>query len=113
MLHLNRQSLKENRAEWEAQGFQLYSFDDEAVTSSTAQSPKWLHVGGGNIFRAFIAPLQQQLLETGKEHTGISVMTTHNMAVIDDVYRPYDNLSVAVTMYADGHFDKGYVTTNS
>lgn len=106
MLHLNRQSLKENRAEWEAQGFQLYSFDDEAVTSSTAQSPKWLHVGGGNIFRAFIAPLQQQLLENGKEHTGISVMTTHNMAVIDDVYRPYDNLSVAVTMYADGHFDK-------
>lgn len=109
MLHLSRQSLKQNRTEWEAQGFQVYSFDDEAVKSSTMKAPKWLHIGGGNIFRAFIAPLQQHLLETGKECTGISITTTHNMPVIDEVYRPYDNLSVSVTMYADGHFDKKIV----
>ena len=42
----------------------------------------------------------------GEESTGIIVTTTHNMAVIDSVYRPYDNVSVAVTMHQDGRFDK-------
>lgn len=109
MLHLNRQSIQKDEKEWKNQGFQLYSFDAEKVKENTKEKPTWLHVGGGNIFRAFVAPLQQALLEDGTADTGISVMTTHNMAVIDDVYRPYDNLSVAVTMYADGHFAKQVV----
>ena len=62
MLHLNRQSLKENRAEWEKAGITLYSYDDKAVQEATQQTPQWVHFGGGNIFRAFIAALQQQLL---------------------------------------------------
>ena len=61
MLHLNRQSLKENRAEWEKAGITLYSYDDEAVQAATQQAPQWVHFGGGNIFRAFIAALQQHL----------------------------------------------------
>lgn len=36
----------------ENQGFQLYSFDAEKVKENTKEKPTWLHVGGGNIFRA-------------------------------------------------------------
>lgn len=106
MLHLDRQSFVTDKEKWEKNGFQLYSFDDGQITTETKKHPTWLHVGGGNIFRAFIAPLQQQLIETGEESTGITVTTTHNMAVIDSVYRPHDNLSVSVTMHQDGSFDK-------
>ena len=106
MLHLERQSFIRDKEKWEKKGFQLYSFNDRQIAEETSNHPTWLHVGGGNIFRAFIAPLQQQLIETGEESTGIIVTTTHNMAVIDSVYRPYDNVSVAVTMHQDGRFDK-------
>lgn len=40
MLHLNRQSVKENRAEWEKAGITLYSYDDEAVQTATQQAPQ-------------------------------------------------------------------------
>ena len=106
MLHLDRQSFIRDKEKWEKKGFHLYSFNDRQITEETRNHPTWLHVGGGNIFRAFIAPLQQQLIEMGEESTGIIVTTTHNMAVIDSVYRPYDNVSVAVTMHQDGRFDK-------
>ena len=55
MLHLNRQSLKENRAEWEKAGITLYSYDDEAVQAATQQAPS------GSILAAviFSVPLLQ------------------------------------------------------
>lgn len=106
ILHLNRQSLKENRAEWEKAGITLYSYDDEAVQAATQQAPQWVHFGGGNIFRAFIAALQQHLLNKGLAKTGIITAETYDEEVIEKVYRPFDNLSLAVTMYADGRFEK-------
>lgn len=106
MLHLNRQSLKENRAEWEKAGITLYSYDDEAIQAATQQAPQWVHFGGGNIFRAFIAALQQHLLNKGLTKTGIITAETYDEEVIEKVYRPFDNLSLAVTMYADGRFEK-------
>lgn len=106
MLHLQRESLVKNRTQWLEQGFKIYQFDEQAVMAATKETPQWLHIGSGNIFRAFIAPAQQQLLEQGDAQTGIIATTTHNLAVIDKVYRPYDNLSVAVTMHTNGQFDK-------
>ena len=106
MLHLNRQEIAENRSLWEEKGFALYSFDDKAVIEETKKAPQWLHIGSGNLFRAYIAVLQQRLLDQGLARTGIIAATTHNTAVIDEVFRPYDNLHVNVTMKADGHFGK-------
>ena len=106
MLHLNRQEIAENRSLWEEKGFALYSFNDKAVIEETKKAPQWLHIGSGNLFRAYIAVLQQRLLDQGLAHTGIIAATTHNAAVVDDVFRPYDNLHVNVTMEADGQFGK-------
>ena len=57
MLHLNRQRIKEQKTEWEKAGMSLYHFDADAVIAATQQTPQWIHFGGGNIFRAFIAAL--------------------------------------------------------
>lgn len=106
MLHLNRQRIKEQKTEWEKAGMSLYHFDADAVIAATQQTPQWIHFGGGNIFRAFIAALQQSLLDQGAVKTGIIAAETYDEEVIENVYRPYDNLSLAVTMYADGRYDK-------
>ncbi len=106
MLCLNRKSVSENRAQWEQAGIKTYRFDADAVISATKKAPQWIHFGGGNIFRAFIAKIEQSLLEHSLTSTGIIVSTTHNKEVITKLYRPYDNLSLAVTMHADGRLDK-------
>ena len=106
MLHLNRQSLQENKGSWEKVGVTLYSFDDAEVKKNTQEHPQWVHFGGGNIFRAFIASLAQHLLNAGETKTGIITAETYDEEVIEKVYRPFDNLSLSVTMYADGRFEK-------
>lgn len=106
MLHLSRKSLKQDKAAWEKADIKLYSYDDTQVEEATQQTPQWVHFGGGNIFRAFIAALQQQLLNKGAAKTGIITAETYDEEVIEKVYRPFNNLSLAVTMYADGRFEK-------
>ena len=63
-MRLNDKEL-ENRAQWEANGFILPRFDRGAVRMRTRKEPVWLHLGAGNIFRAFPAVLQQRLLDEG------------------------------------------------
>lgn len=105
MLHLSRKSIIQDREEWKKSGIKTYSFDNALVAEKTHQMPQWVHFGGGNIFRAFIAALQQQLLNQGAAQTGIITAETYDEEVIEKVYRPFDNLSLAVTMYADGRFE--------
>lgn len=111
MLHLNRNSIKENKSEWEKADIAVYSFNDAEVNLATKEHPQWIHFGGGNIFRAFIAALQQHLLNEGLAKTGIITAETYDEEVIEKVYRPFDNLSLAVTMFADGRFKKEIIGT--
>ena len=88
MLHLHRRSLVEDKAAWEQAGIALYQFDTEAVEAATKEAPQWIHFGGGNIFRAFIAALQQHLLDEGLAKTGIITAETYDEEVIEqDVYK--------------------------
>ena len=106
MLHLNQKSIENNQEDWAQAGIELYHFDRPAVIAATQEAPQWIHFGGGNIFRAFIALSQQTLLNHGMAHTGIITVAPHDKELIKKVYRPFDDLSLAVTMYPDGHFDK-------
>ena len=58
---------------WRAAGIGLPAFDHAAVADRTLASPKWVHFGAGNIFRAFPAAVLQTLLEAGEEDTGLIV----------------------------------------
>lgn len=72
----------------------------------TRKSDRNGFISVGNIFRGFVAAVLQNLLEEGKEDTGINVIELFDYEVIDRVYTPYDNLSIAVTIKPDGNFEK-------
>ncbi|MDR2519122.1 MAG: mannitol dehydrogenase family protein, partial [Spirochaetaceae bacterium] len=100
-MRLNSQELR-NTALWEKAGIELPRFDRDAMIAATQAGPEWVHFGAGNIFRAFLSALQQDLLDKGMAKTGIIVAAGYDGEIIDRIYRPYDNLSLLVTLKADG-----------
>jgi fructuronate reductase len=95
-----------NKAQWEKAGIQLPKFDREAMIMETKKAPKWVHFGGGNIFRAFPAALAQTLLEQGLENTGIVVAEGFDGEIIDKCFAPFDNLCLVVTLKSNGTTEK-------
>lgn len=86
-------------------------FNRRQVKENTKKNPKWIHFGPGNIFRAFIANLQQSLLDRGEDDCGIIAVAPNNSEIIDKIYRPHDNLSLLVTMNADGSNEKKIIAS--
>lgn len=101
MLHLNIQDLQD-RGAWEAAGIKLPGYDISAMRTRTWSTPTWVHFGAGNIFRGFLAAVQQTLLDSGAADTGILAVETFDFQIIDHVYTPYDDLSLLVRMKVDG-----------
>jgi len=104
-MHLKNIELK-NKAQWEKAGIQLPQFDREAMILATQKTPKWVHFGAGNIFRAFPAALAQTLLEQGLENTGIVVAEGYDGEIIEKCYAPFDNLCLLVTLKSNGTTEK-------
>ena len=69
-LELNKLSIKQFDA-WEKAGIELPQFDIDKMSTLTAQNPTWVHFGAGNIFRGFIAGLQQTLLNLGEDRKSV------------------------------------------
>ncbi|WP_035766442.1 mannitol dehydrogenase family protein [Butyrivibrio sp. NC2002] len=91
---------------WKEKGYYLPSFDREKMIEETVKNPKWVHFGAGNIFRAFQTNLSQRMIEEGYDNTGIIVVEGFDYEIIEKMYRPHDNLSVLVTLKADGNVEK-------
>lgn len=100
-----------DRAAWEQAGIRLPSFHWEAMRAGTEQTPAWVHFGAGNIFRGFIAKLQQDLLEQGLAHTGIVAADTFDYDIIDKIYTPFDNMTLMVSLLPDGSMDKEVIAS--
>ena len=69
-MHLTDEGLI-NKKEWEEHGVRLPEYDRAAMRQKTLEAPVWVHFGAGNIFRGFIAGLQQRLLDAGLADRGI------------------------------------------
>lgn len=92
--------------DWKKANIALPSYDVEKTVETTKHSPVWLHFGAGNIFRIFIGGLADTLLAKGETDKGIICAETFDFEVIDRIYKPYDNLVLAVTLKTDGSTDK-------
>ena len=95
-MKLTLEGLK-NTKDWEAAGIALPSYDVEKVAENTKKAPVWVHFGIGNIFRIFIGGLADTLISNGDADKGITCVETFDFDVVDKIYRPYDNLVLAVT----------------
>ena len=107
-MKLNQQSIK-NTAQWE--NYDLPKFDIPAMVAKTKAAPTWLHMGAGNIFRIFVASAQQDLLEAGLSDTGIIVYEAYDEQIIPKAFSSYDNLTLGVTLFADGSIQKRVIAS--
>ncbi len=107
-MKLNIKSIS-NKTDWEKIGVKLPTFSIEEVAKNTDVRPKWVHFGAGNIFRGFIARINQSMLDAGVEDTGIIAVDTFDYDIIDKIYTPYDSLTMLVRLRADGKMDKEVV----
>lgn len=110
MLNLSYAGLRD-RAAWEAAGIALPEFDWKEMCAATEQAPTWVHFGAGNIFRGFIARLQQSLLNQGLVKGGIIAADTFDFDIIDKIYKPFDNMTVMVSLLPDGSMKKKIVAS--
>ena len=70
-MKLTAESLKNERAAWEAKGYSLPAFDRTAAAVAAAKAPVWVHFGNGNLFKAFQAHAAQRLLDEGAMDRGV------------------------------------------
>lgn len=103
-MKLNIASLKD-KAAWQGENIVLPGYDVSAVAAKTHESPVWVHFGAGNIFRGFIASLQQRLLNEGLADRGIIAADTFDYEIIDKIFKPFDNLTLNVSLNSDGTSD--------
>ena len=77
-------------------------YDVDEMVKATMEEPVWLHFGAGNIFRIFIAGIADQLLNNKSLTKGIIAADLFDGEIIDEIYKPHDNLTLAASMRADG-----------
>lgn len=104
-MKLTLQGLRDTKA-WADAGIKLPQYNIEKVAEESKKSPVWVHFGAGNIFRIFIGGIADKLIEKGEMEKGITCVETFDFDVIDKIYKPYDNLVLAVTLKADGTTEK-------
>ena len=74
-MKLSYQGIQDKQA-FAAANITLPAFDWKAMAAKTEEKPVWVHFGAGNIFRGFIAALQQKLLNDGLCESGIVAAET-------------------------------------
>lgn len=94
-----------NREFWETRGIRLPAYDRQAMREATRQAPVWVHFGAGNLFRGYIAGLQEVLLDSGVADRGILAAETHDRQAVAQM-RENDLLCLQAVLCADGTVTK-------
>lgn len=101
----------EDRQQWVAAGYEMPAFDRAAMMNQTKHEPEWVHFGAGNIFRAFQANVAQQLLNREEMKSGIVAAEGFDYEIIEKMNKPHSDLSILVTLKADGSIKKTVVAS--
>lgn len=96
---------------WNEHNIEKPSFDFIKMKQNTINNPTWVHFGAGNIFRGYIAKLQQHLLNQNESSTGINVIEVFDTEIIEKIYEPYDSISLYVGLNKDGTTKKELISS--
>ncbi|MBD5133177.1 MAG: mannitol dehydrogenase family protein [Clostridiales bacterium] len=99
------------RSAWEQANVKPPAFDWEEMRAQTEKAPTWVHFGAGNIFRGFVAKLQQDLLEQGLVKGGIVAADTFDYDIIDKIYTPFDSMTLMVSLLPDGSMEQEVIAS--
>ncbi|MEE5988152.1 mannitol dehydrogenase family protein [Ligilactobacillus equi] len=102
---------KINQATFKAAGIMVPKYFQEEITKNSINSPRWVHFGGGNLFRCFHAKIAQDLLNQNLMDSGVIVAETYDEEVIEKIYQGYGNRMLSVTMSEDGSLDKELIAS--
>lgn len=83
----------------------LPNFDVAKLQADGQKTPRWIHVGPGNIFRCFVARLAQELIEKG-EFWPITALVPLDPAELDEQLGRNDLMTLALTLNPDGSKDQ-------
>lgn len=109
-MKLSKNGIK-NVEPWERKGYNLPHFDIQKVEKETKANPFWIHFGAGNIFRAFQANCVQNLLNQKIITKGLIVAEGYDYEIIEEMYKPNDNLGILITLKANGTIQKTVVAS--
>lgn len=109
-MKLTYQGIRDAKA-WQQAGIALPGFDWPAMCAHTGDEPVWVHFGAGNIFRGFIAGLQQRLLNKGLQLSGIVAAETFDYNIIDQIYTPHDSMTLMVSLRPDGETNREVIAS--
>ena len=88
-MRLTDEGLKDRQV-WLKQGYALPEFDRESLRQATLKTPRWIHFGAGNLFRAFPMMLMQKLLNAGLAAEGLIAAEGYDDEIVDKMLKPHD-----------------------
>lgn len=102
MSSLSLTDWQRHRAEFEALGVALPSYDVDKAREAGRAQPEWIHLGAGNLFRAFHAQIADDLLAAGLMDCGVVAADLRSPRGVDEVWEPDGDDVLVVTMLSDG-----------
>ena len=103
---LNEADILQNKETLIQRGYELPAYDRNLLRENTAASPEWVHFGAGNIAKAYIADIAEQLISDGSMKTGLILCGEFEKPLVEGIYKAHDNLFINVTLCADGSVKK-------
>ncbi|AWE42422.1 mannitol dehydrogenase family protein [Actinobaculum sp. 313] len=82
-------------------GISVPTFDVAQMQASGRETPRWVHLGPGNIFRVFIAKIAHSMIADGKRWP-ITAVVPRDAAKLDLQLAPHDLMTLGVTLNPDG-----------
>lgn len=85
-------------------GVKIPGFDVAQMQLKGKETPRWIHIGPGNLFRVFIARIADQMIEAG-EFWPVTVVLPMNPVEKTEQMEKFDLISLGITLHADGKRD--------